>query len=152
MKKLILVALVLLTNFAFATGYDPVTISGSSVQMVIVDGSAVSNRVHGNNSTAQQNLASNVGGAEVSGSSMQIVVASGSIIRNEVIGSQSYASQNFSSNIGSTAEGGTLQLTALLGANAYNSAGGYKTFAIQNVASQNACFNEGSVTYSSYKR
>lgn len=131
----------LLTGPVYATGYDPVTIMGNSIQIALINSSSVSNVVTGHQNTAQQNLASNTGGVEVNGASVQIVAAYGSTMRNEVAGSESYASQNFSSNVGSTSvAGGSLQVTALLGAYAYNSASGHQSYAIQNVASNNACF------------
>jgi hypothetical protein len=139
MKTLLSLLLSLTLLNASATGYDPVTISGNSSQIVILSGSSVTNTTTGNQNVSQQNLASNTGGVEINGESVQIVAAYGSIIRNEVEGGDSYASQNFSSNVGAVSIGGSLQVTALLGSYAYNSASGHQTYAVQNVASNNAC-------------
>ena len=48
MRRIIGILLVLLANHAWATGYEPLVISGTSVQMVVLNGTSVSNIVTGN--------------------------------------------------------------------------------------------------------
>jgi hypothetical protein len=142
MKTILSLLISLFIANASATGYDPVLISGTSMQIASLKNTTVSNIVFGNSSTAQQNLASNTGGVVITGSSVQMMAAHGSYARNEVIGSDSMASQNFSSNLGDTRIGGrSMQMTSMQGAYAYNSAQGHSTYAIQNIASNNACFS-----------
>jgi hypothetical protein len=80
---------------AIATGYDPVLITGTSMQAASIRNSSVSNEVTGSGNIAQQNIASNTGGVVISGNSVQMVMANGSYMRNEVSGSDTWLVKTF---------------------------------------------------------
>lgn len=138
MKKLALLALSVIATSAMAAG--EIDITGTSIQIAAIHTSAVVNKANGEDSVAQQNLASNVGDVDVSGTSVQIVAARGSVIWNQA-DTDTFAQQNLSSNVGDVDVSGTsLQATALYNSAVINYATGDDASAVQNIASNNACF------------
>lgn len=143
MKKLVLLALSVVATAAMATGPTPaseITISGNSAQIAVLSTTGVVNTANGEDSLAQQNLASNAGDVTISGNSLQIVGARGSYVGN-TSNANTVAQQNLSSNIGEvTVSGNSLQATMLDASYVVNSATGRDASAVQNIASNNACF------------
>ena len=143
MKKLVLLALSVVATAAMATGPTPaseITISGNSAQIAVLSTTGVVNTANGEDALAQQNLASNAGDVTISGNSLQIVGARGSYVGN-TSNANTVAQQNLSSNIGEvTVSGNSLQATMLDASYVLNSATGRDATAVQNIASNNACF------------
>lgn len=143
MKKLVLLALTAVATAAMATGPTPaseITISGNSAQIAVLSTTGVVNTANGRNALAQQNLASNAGDVTISGNSLQIVGARGSYVGNTA-NANAMAQQNLSSNVGDvTVKGNSLQATLLANSYVLNSATGRDASAVQNIASNNACF------------
>lgn len=143
MKKLVLIALSAVASAAMATGPTPaseITISGTSIQVASLSTTGVVNTANGRDSLAQQNLASNAGDVTISGNSLQIVGARGSYVGN-TSNADTMAQQNLSSNVGEvTVKGNSLQATMLNSSYVLNSATGRDAVAVQNIASNNACF------------
>ncbi|WP_096697097.1 hypothetical protein [Polaromonas sp. AER18D-145] len=143
MKKLVLLALSAVATAAMATGPTPaseITIRGNSAQIAVLSTTGVVNTANGSDSVAQQNLASNAGDVTISGNSLQIVAARGSYVGNTA-NADTMAQQNLSSNVGDvTVSGNSLQATLLHNSYVLNSATGRDASAVQNIASNNACF------------
>ncbi len=143
MKKLVLLALSAVATAAMATGPTPatdITIRGNSAQIAVLSTTGVVNTANGGDSVAQQNLASNAGDVTISGNSLQIVAARGSYVGNTA-NADTLAQQNLSSNVGDvTVSGNSLQATLLHNSYVLNSATGRDASAVQNIASNNACF------------
>ena len=143
MKKLALLALSAIATAAMATGPTPassISISGNSTQIAVLSTSGVVNTANGRDSLAQQNLASNAGDVDIRGNSLQMVGARGSYVGN-TSNANTMAQQNLSSNIGDvTVRGNSLQATMLDASYVLNSATGRDAVAVQNIASNNACF------------
>jgi hypothetical protein len=143
MKKLAFLALSVVASAAMATGPTPaseIIISGNSAQIAALSSSGVFNTAAGEDALAQQNLASNAGEVYVSGNSLQIVGARNSGVGN-LASANTVAQQNLSSNIGEVSvTGNSLQATLLDSSFVMNSATGRDATAVQNIASNNACF------------
>lgn len=143
MKKLVLLALSAVATAAMATGPSPaseIKISGNSAQVAMLSTTGVVNTANGEDAVAQQNLASNAGNVTISGNSLQMVGAQGSYVGN-TSNANTVAQQNLSSNVGDvTVSGNSLQATMLHASYVLNSATGRDATAVQNIASNNACF------------
>jgi len=143
MKKLVLLALSAVATAAMAAGPTPaseITIRGNSAQIAVLSSSGVENTASGEDAVAQQNLASNAGDVTISGNSLQIVGARSSYVGNTA-NANTVAQQNLSSNIGDvTVSGNSLQATLMDNSYVLNSAYGRDATAVQNIASNNACF------------
>lgn len=138
MKKLALLALSVIATAAMAAG--EIDITGTSIQIAAMRTSAVVNTAYGEDSVAQQNLASNVGDIDIRGTSVQVVAAHGSYVSNWA-NEDTLAQQNLSSNVGDVdIRGRSLQVTALYNSFVGNSAKGDDALAVQNIASNNSCF------------
>jgi len=140
MKKLLVIAAVLASGTAFATGpSNGIVIDGTSTQVAVLKNTTVANQANEDNFAAQ-NLASNAGPVQISGHSLQVVAAKGSQFKNEAKGKDAIASQNVSSNFGDVSvTGHSYQITLADGATVTNLANGAKSLAVQNIASNNAC-------------
>ncbi|MDB5963893.1 MAG: hypothetical protein JWQ72_393 [Polaromonas sp.] len=143
MKSLVLFALSAIASAAMAAGPTPaseIRITGNSTQAVTMLGSAASNTASGEDALAQQNIASNAGNVTISGNSVQTVSAFASVIGN-TSNANTVAQQNLSSNVGDVyISGNSSQATSLLASFVLNSATGRDATAVQNIASNNACF------------
>lgn len=143
MKNLVLLALSVVATAAMATGPTPsseIRISGNSAQIAVLSTSGVVNTAKGEDALAQQNLASNAGDVTIRGNSLQIVGARGSYVGNQS-NANTVAQQNLSSNVGEvTVSGNSVQATLLDASYVLNSATGRDATAVQNIASNNACF------------
>lgn len=143
MKTIALFALSVVATAAMATGPAPVAeikIDGTSIQIAALSNSGVVNQANGTNSLAQQNLASNTGDVTIDGTSVQIVAGRGSLVWNKA-DANAEAQQNLSSNVGNVTIGGdSLQATLLKNSFVGNFATGSNSLAVQNVATNNACF------------
>jgi hypothetical protein len=65
----------------------------------------------------------------------------GGNVTNTATGSDAYASQNLSSNVGDvTISGNSSQFTAMVNASVNNFSTGTSSKAVQNIATNNACF------------
>jgi hypothetical protein len=143
MKKLALFALSVVATAAMAAGPAPeseIKISGYSEQAASISNAKVSNDAYGAQAQAQQNLASNAGNVTIKGSSYQSVTVDGGAVTNKAY-DYTVAQQNLSSNIGEVEITGTSRQTTVA-RNAYitNEAYGRDAKAVQNIASNNACF------------
>ena len=141
MKALVLFALSTVAAAAMAAGpVAEIRISGNSTQAVVMLGSAAGNSAAGRAAIAQQNLASNTGDVSISGNSVQAVGTLDSVMVNTAT-ANSMAQQSLSSNVGNVGIGGnSTQATLLIGSALLNSATGRGATAVQNVASNNACY------------
>ncbi len=143
MKKLLLLALSSIATAAMATGpseTSEIRITGTSTQIAVLSSTGVVNTANGTDSLAQQNLASNAGDVDIRGHSLQIVAARGSYVGN-LSNADTVAQQNLSSNVGDvTISGHSMQATVLASSYVLNSATGRDATAVQNIASNNACF------------
>lgn len=141
MKSFVLFALSTVAAAAMAAGpVAEIRISGNSTQSVVMLVSAATNSAAGRNATAQQNMASNTGDVTISGNSVQSVGTLGAVMVNAAA-ANTVAQQNLSSNVGDIRiSGNSTQATVLLGSALLNSATGTNAIAVQNVASNNACF------------
>ncbi|WP_051954030.1 hypothetical protein [Xenophilus azovorans] len=142
MKKLLVIAAVLASGTALATGPSTgINIDGTSTQIAVLKNTSVSNKSNAD-TFANQNLASNAGNVQVESraQSLQVVATKNSSFTNEAKGHDAIASQNVSSNLGDvTIAGKSTQITLGDGAHVSNLADGAKSLAIQNIASNNAC-------------
>lgn len=143
MKKLALFALSVIATAAMAAGPTPpseIVITGNSYQSVSLSNSGASNTANGADALAQQNLASNAGNVTIGGTSWQTVYGQSSHVSNWA-DSNAVAQQNLSSNVGDVTIGGfSSQSTSLYDSYVSNAAYGKGATAVQNIASNNACF------------
>lgn len=158
MKSLVLFALSVVATAAMAVTTSPsseIKISGDSIQVVLLSDSDVRNKATGENSLAQQNLASNTGKITIKGKSTQIVAAGDDSVISNKSNANTIAQQNLASNVGDVTidgKGTSLQIVALLkGSSVMNEAYGRNARAIQNLASNNACFTCGSTDHNDYR-
>lgn len=141
MKSLVLFALSTIAAAAMAAGpVAEIRITGNSTQAVGMLGSAAVNSAAGRNAAAQQNMGSNTGDVTISGNSVQAVGTLASIMVNTAT-ANNMAQQSLSSNVGNVGiSGNSTQATLLIGSALLNSATGTDAIAVQNVATNNACF------------
>ncbi|MEY3954482.1 MAG: hypothetical protein RLZZ397_1362 [Pseudomonadota bacterium] len=147
MKKLTLIALVLASGAAFANGPGngngngngggQEQVSDPTTQATMLLNTAVVNTAFGPGSTAQQNLASNVGSFEPDGTELQMVMAKNAFIMNSAMGGE--AEQNIASNVGHEGlQGATVQM-ALIKDSAVINRAGWGGQALQNLSSNSNC-------------
>lgn len=118
-------------------GGPPQVQTDPTMQATMLVNTAVVNSAFGNNGTAQQNVASNVGSFSSNETKMQLAAIKDSVVMNTAMGGQ--ANQNIASNVGEDGLRTSTYQVALIKNSAVINKASWGGKALQNLSSNSNC-------------